>query len=75
MVRQVTATEAKATLLVLLDEVAAGEQVEITKHGHRVARLVPAGGPSALEGRLTGIARTAAADEALFTTDESWKAS
>lgn len=75
MTRQLTATEAKATLLALLDEVATGEQIEITKHGHTVARLVPAGGPSALEGRLTGIARTAAADETLFSTGETWDAS
>ena len=37
MTRQLTATEAKVTLLALLDEVAAGEEIEITKHGHTVA--------------------------------------
>ena len=75
MVRQMTATEAKASLLALLDEVAAGDEVEITKHGHTVARLVPASGPFPLKGKLAGLARTAAAEEALFSTGETWDAS
>jgi prevent-host-death family protein len=75
MIRQMTATEAKATLLALLDEVAAGDQIEITKHGHTVARLVPASGPRSLKGRLTGMARTACADEDLFATGEKWNVS
>jgi prevent-host-death family protein len=75
MTRQLTATEAKATLLALLDDVAAGDQIEITKHGHTVARLVPATGPRSLKGRLTGTARTACSDEGLFTTGETWNAS
>jgi prevent-host-death family protein len=73
MTRKVTATEAKATILSLLDDVAAGDEVEITKHGRTVARLVPATGPHALEGLLAGIARTAADDEQdLFTTGAAW---
>jgi prevent-host-death family protein len=32
MTRKVTATEAKAKILGLLDAVAAGEEIEITKH-------------------------------------------
>ena len=72
MVKKLTATEAKATILALLDEVAAGEEVEITKHGRTVARLVPAGGSRALEGSMTGIAMTTASDEELFTTGASW---
>jgi len=32
MVRQVTASEAKAKLLALLDELASGDEIEITKH-------------------------------------------
>ncbi len=75
MTRQLTATEAKATLLALLDEVAAGDQVEITKHGHTVARLVPATGPHSLKGRLTGVSRTACTDPELFSTGEKWNAS
>ena len=44
MTRKLTATEAKAKILTLLDEVAAGDEVEITKHGRTVARLVPSRG-------------------------------
>jgi antitoxin (DNA-binding transcriptional repressor) of toxin-antitoxin stability system len=58
-----------------LDEVAAGNQIEITKHGQTVARLVPASGPRSLKGRLTGMARTACADEDLFATGEKWNVS
>lgn len=70
-----TATEAKTRLLGLLDEVAAGDEVEITKHGHTVARLVPANGPRALKGSLRQLARTAAQnDDDLFSTGEAWNA-
>jgi prevent-host-death family protein len=69
---KLTATEAKARILALLDQVAAGEEVEITKHGRTVARLVPAIGPHALEGALTGIALTAAEDDDLFATGATW---
>ncbi|MGH9059928.1 MAG: type II toxin-antitoxin system Phd/YefM family antitoxin [Acidimicrobiales bacterium] len=75
MDRQLTATEAKARLLALLNEVAAGGQIEITKHGHTVARLVPATGPGSLKGALSSVARTACKDEALFSSGESWDAS
>ncbi len=69
-----TATEVKARILALLDDVAAGEQVEITKHGRLVARLVPARGPHALRGVATAMARSAAADEDLYGTEETWDA-
>jgi prevent-host-death family protein len=70
---KVTATEAKARILSLLDDVAAGEEVEITKRGRTVARLVPAAGPHALKGALTGTAMTAASDEDVFTTGAAWE--
>jgi prevent-host-death family protein len=70
-----TATEAKARFLALLDEVAAGDEVEITKHGRTVARLVPATGAHALRGRFTGTAESVADDEDLFSTGESWNLS
>jgi prevent-host-death family protein len=73
MTRKLTATEAKAKILALLEEVAAGDEVEITKHGRTLARLVPAAGPHALKGALTGVAMTAAEDEDLFTTGEAWE--
>jgi prevent-host-death family protein len=72
MTIQMTATEVKAKLLSVLDTVAAGEEVEITKHGRTVARLVPATGPSALKGRLAGVAMSAADDEELFSTGATW---
>lgn len=72
MPRTVTATEAKAKVLALLDDVAAGEEVQITKHGHVVARLVPAGGPPSLNGKLAGVAVTSSAEDELFTTGVAW---
>ncbi|TMB91082.1 MAG: type II toxin-antitoxin system prevent-host-death family antitoxin [Chloroflexi bacterium] len=70
---KVTATEAKARILSLLDQVSDGEIIEITKHGRTVARLVPARGPRSLEGALSGVAISAASDEELFTTAAPWK--
>jgi len=70
--RTVTATEAKATILALLDDVAAGDEVAITKHGRIVARLVPAVGPQALRGAFAGVARTVADEEDLFSTGATW---
>lgn len=59
-------------MLALLDEVAAGEEVEITKHGRLVARLVPAGGPHALMGKLAGVAATAPGEPDLLSTGAAW---
>lgn len=72
MARQMTATEVKARILSLLDEVAGGEAIEITKHGRTIARLVPAHGPHALKGRHAGVAVSATDDEGLFTTGVPW---
>jgi prevent-host-death family protein len=70
-----TATEFKAHVLGLLDDVAAGDEIEITKHGRTVARLVPATGANALKGRAKGIAMSAADDDELFTTGVTWELS
>ncbi|MGH9304661.1 MAG: type II toxin-antitoxin system Phd/YefM family antitoxin [Acidimicrobiales bacterium] len=70
-----TATDVKARILALLDEVAAGEQVEITKHGRTIARLVPAHGPHSLRGRFTGVAITSGTEEELFSTGVAWELS
>lgn len=75
MAKKLTATEAKARILALLDDVAAGDEVEITKHGRTVARLVPATGPHALKGCLVGVAMTAGEDEDLFATGAAWELS
>jgi prevent-host-death family protein len=67
-----TATQVKAHILALLDEVADGETIEITKHGRTVARLVGAPGRSSLKGRLAGVAASAAPEDELFATGASW---
>ncbi len=72
MTKNMTATEARARLLALLDQVADGEEVEITKHGRTVARLVPATGPHSLKGLLQGVAMTSADDEDIFSTGAAW---
>jgi prevent-host-death family protein len=67
-----TATEVKAQILGLLDEVAEGDEIEITKHGRTVARLVPARGAHMLKGRFAGVAVSVADDDDLFGADASW---
>lgn len=75
MTRTVTATEAKAQILALLEDVATGDEIQITKHGRVIARLVGAGGPIAARGALAGVAATAEADDDLLGTDAEWDAS
>lgn len=72
MSRTVTVTDAKAHLLALIDEVIDGEEIELTRHGRPVARLVSASGPNAMRGALTGMAVTSAEDDDLFTTGSAW---
>jgi prevent-host-death family protein len=72
MVRQLTATEAKAKLLSLLDEVEHGEEIEITRRGRVVARLAPARGPHALKGMFKGLVWTTDPDDDLYTTGVTW---
>jgi len=74
MTIRVTAAEAKARLLSLLDKVAAGEDVEITRRGRPVARLVPVRGALALEGMFKGVVTTApgVTEEQLFSTGDKW---
>lgn len=72
MVIRMTATQVKEHVLSLLDQVADGEEVEITKHGRTVARLIPAHNPHGLRGSFEGIAMTAADEADLFTTGAKW---
>lgn len=72
MVRKMTATEAKARILGLLDEVCAGSEIDITKHRRTVARLVPASGSHALKAKSKGVTCTARTDDGLFTTGLEW---
>lgn len=73
MTRQVTATELKAKLLSLLNEVEKGEEIEITRRGHTIARITPARGPHALKDLFKGIVTTNASDKELFSTGEVWE--
>lgn len=73
MTTMMTAAEVKARILAVLDDVAAGDEVVITKHGRVVARLVPASGPLAGRRFLAETARTAAPDDDLFTTGVAWE--
>ena len=73
MARQVTATELKTKLLSLLDDVENGEEIEVTRHGHTIARITPARGPHALKDLFRGIAATAVPEEELFSTGETWE--
>lgn len=75
MARQMTATELKAKILSLLDEVGQGETIEITKHGRTIARLVPAHGSHSLRGSMSSVAATVSPDEDLFSTDAPWELS
>jgi prevent-host-death family protein len=75
MPKSMTATAAKASFLRLLDEAASGEEIEITRHGRPVARLVPPTGPRSLKGLYQGRARTAVDEESLFSTEEMWDVS
>jgi prevent-host-death family protein len=73
MTKTVTATEAKARILALLDDVEAGEDIEITRHGRLVARLVPARGAAALLGKYEGLVTFNVTDEReVFSTGEVW---
>jgi len=75
MAKKMTATAAKAAFLRLLDEAAGGEEFEITRHGHPVARLVPPAGARSLQGSFEDMAVSAAPEEELFSTGETWNAS
>jgi prevent-host-death family protein len=75
MGKKVTATAAKTKFLRLLDEAAAGEEIEIVRHGRPVARLVPPAGARSLKGSFEGTAMSAAPEEELFSTGEDWNAS
>jgi prevent-host-death family protein len=72
MAIQVTATEAKARLLQLLDQVESGERIEITRHGRTIARIEPAKGPHALKDMFRGVARTVDPNDDLLSTGVRW---
>lgn len=59
MVTIIGAYEAKTHLPRLLDEVAAGASVTITKHGREVARLVPVDAPTGTAAEVAAALRAA----------------
>ena len=75
MAKRVTATDAKAMIFRLLDDAAAGEEIEITRDDCLVARLVPPAGTQPFKGSLEGVAMTAVDDEKLLFTSDSWNES
>jgi prevent-host-death family protein len=74
MTRQMTITEVKAKLLSLMDDVESGEEIEITRHGLTVARLVPARRHHDLKGLHAGKVKINVPDEELYSTGVSWEA-
>lgn len=73
MTIRMTATEVRSTFLAVLDQVAAGEEVEITKHGQLVARLVSAKAPHGLRGHFEGTAISTVDESELFSTGATWE--
>ena len=73
MTRKMTITEAKAKLPAVVDEVEQGGEIEITRHGRTVARIVPAKSYHELGGLFAGLAFSVA-DSELFSTGEDWEA-
>jgi prevent-host-death family protein len=74
MTRQMTITEVKAKLLSVMDDVENGEEIEITRHGLTVARLVPARRHSDLRGLHLGKVKINVPDEELYSTGVIWEA-
>jgi prevent-host-death family protein len=70
--KTVTATEAKAKLLALLDEVEKGEEIEITRRGVTIARLAPCRKQRSGRGSLAAVSRTVDPNDDLLSTGLEW---
>ena len=71
VMRRISASAFKARCLALLDEVAAsGEEIEITKRGRPVARLVAASEPPALTGSVSYLVDD---DELIAPIEADWE--
>lgn len=68
--REIKASEFKAKCLKVLDSVAAGEEVLVTKRGRPVARLLPPEKPADLRGSVTYLV----SDEELIASTMPWEA-
>ena len=72
VMRRISASSFKARCLGLLDEVAStGEQIEVTKRGQAVARVVPVEQPPSLEGSVT---YNVSDEELIAPIDVEWDA-
>lgn len=67
----ISAAQFKARCLAILDDVAAGQEVLVTKRGRPVARLVPPEPPRALAGSVDFLVSD---DELIAPLDERWEA-
>lgn len=65
-------SEARATFYALLDEVAAGESVTITRRGRPVVRLEPILSPASFLGRYRGQAWQTVSDEEFIAPIRDW---
>jgi len=71
VMKQISASRFKAQCLAILDEVAAGEEVVVTKRGTPVARLVPVEDPKPLRGSVTYLATD---DDIWGPSEDEWDA-
>jgi prevent-host-death family protein len=70
--KRVSASSFKARCLHLLDEVAlTGEEIEVTKRGHAVARVIPVERHPSLEGSVTYLVSD---EELIGPIDVEWDA-
>ena len=71
MTERIQASEAARTFMRLVEDVQAGEEIEIIEDGRAGARLVPAEKARSLKGMMSGIAISAEGDDLLSTG--SWE--
>jgi prevent-host-death family protein len=72
VMKRIAASSFKARCLGLLDEVAlTGEEIEVTKRGRPVARVVPVEEPPTLEGSVEFLVGD---DELIAPVDADWDA-
>jgi prevent-host-death family protein len=69
-----TITEAKAKLPAVVDEVEQGEEIEITRHGRTVAKIIPVKPHHDLKGLFEGKVKINVPDEELYSTGVTWEA-
>ena len=74
MMHTVGSYEAKTHLPELLERVAKGDTVTITKRGRPIARLVPLDDAERPRGTMGSVRLVAAEDAAYYSTGERWDA-